>query len=192
MHRQRRSCTLDSYRADLSSFPQHFFALTESSRNFGRHFVDRPFKVPLAVRPNRNFQDQLSFTMSSRFVHSLKPKPHAISHSSRNELELSGASAFHSRGSTQCSVKSQAASTSHPHGRRPRCRPEPEQPSIPSFTSARQLLRNGRPRRPCFRYTCRPTLNLDPTPCPYTGRRRRRRLCSAPYQLPRVGAGCSF
>jgi hypothetical protein len=49
MHRQRRSCTLDSYRADLSSFPQHFFALTESFRNFGRHFVDRPFKVPLAV-----------------------------------------------------------------------------------------------------------------------------------------------
>ncbi|RSH95804.1 hypothetical protein EHS25_000896 [Saitozyma podzolica] len=52
--------------------------------------------------------------MSSRFVHSLKPKPHATSHSSRNELELSGASAFHSSGSTQRSVKSQAASTSPP------------------------------------------------------------------------------
>ncbi|RSH80677.1 hypothetical protein EHS25_007155 [Saitozyma podzolica] len=47
--------------------------------------------------------------MSSRFVHSSKPKPHATSDSSRNELELNGAS-----GSTQRSVKSQAASTSPP------------------------------------------------------------------------------
>jgi hypothetical protein len=52
--------------------------------------------------------------MSSRFVHSSKPKPHDTSHSSRNDLELNGASAFHSRGSTQRSVKSQAASTSPP------------------------------------------------------------------------------
>jgi hypothetical protein len=54
MHCQRRSCTLDSYRADLSSFPQHFFALTASFRTLGRHFVDRPFKVRLVVQSIRN------------------------------------------------------------------------------------------------------------------------------------------